>query len=191
MKPILFNTEMVRAILEGRKTQKRIVVPEKILDAYYEYDDFVNTVGLGGIPYSRDYENEFFIARSRYKMGDILYVRETWAPFGIPQYLYKASDDGTAAKCGLKWRPSIHMPKEAARIFLRVKNVLAERLQDITFDDCVAEGIPQVHGMRSELKNWFEELWDSINAKRGYGWDANPWVWVYEFERVDKAEVRE
>ena len=128
--------------------------------------------------------------------GDILWVRETWSPVQVlpKRYLYKADAENGGEGDGLpiRWRPSIHMPREAARIFLRVKNVRVERVQGITHAGALAEGIPQCPGWKYELSECdctvyaFAELWNSLNAKRGYGWDTNPWVWVYGFERVDK-----
>lgn len=115
MKPILFKTEMVQAILDGRKTMtRRIITPQPLYKTSrkFVFDD-------KDCPKKLEDSDDFIRDWAKYHIGDILYVRETWAQFGVPQYLYKASDDGTAAKCGLKWHPSIHMPREAARLFLR------------------------------------------------------------------------
>lgn len=99
-----------------------------------------------------------------------------------------------------KWRPSIYMPREAARLFLRVTDVQAERLQDISEEDALAEGVrpdPPIkmvdgkYGSEWSARDNFIELWDSLNAKRGFGWDANPWVWVYTFERFEQSELHE
>ena len=123
-----------------------------------------------------------------------MYVRETWAEVnGI--YLYKADNDATP----LKWHPSIHMPKDASRITLEVVNVRLERLQEITEDDAWKEGVGDPYDYQMPdyydqiqfsgvgiKKCAFAGLWDSINAKRGYGWDSNPWVWVVEFRRVEE-----
>lgn len=188
-KPILFNTEMVQAILEGRKTVTRRKIDRDITNFcdvdtdgtlldYQNCDgDFINPVDL-----------------CRYRKGDILWVRETWSEhqeyynnsakvFAEPHYIYKA--DGVYAN---KWRPSIHMPKEAARIFLKVTDVRVERLQDITEEDAIAEGMSKtlVDGVVFiSAKGNFHVFWDSLSIKRGYGWDTNPWVWVIEFERVE------
>jgi hypothetical protein len=93
---------------------------------------------------------------------------------------------------GLKWRPSIFMPKEAARLFLQVANVRVERLQDITEEDALKEGV-KAYGPNNcsgtSARIAFAELWDSLNEKRGYGWNTNCWVWVIEFERVEGEEV--
>ena len=184
MKPILFNTEMVRAILDGRKTVTRRVIH---------------------IPNYGYFMTEPPRVVSRYQTGDILYVRETWLPFDGDhiidgrKYAYRA--DSTAdseqlrTQYGYKWRPSIHMPKEAARIFLRVQDVHVERLQEITGAECVREGIPQ-----ESLKEvgeaftvgQFADLWDSTIKPADlprYGWDANSWVWVIDFERISRDEA--
>ena len=198
-KPILFNTEMVQAILDGRKTVTRrkidrditnfcdVEVDGMLLDYQNCHGDFINPIDL-----------------CRYKVGDILYVRETWSihecvkcQAGIPalggeckcEYVYRASYGAT----DFRWKPSIHMPKEAARIFLKVTDVRVERLQDITEEDAIAEGMSKtlVDGVVFiSAKGNFHVLWDSLNIKRGYGWDTNPWVWVIEFERINKGGLK-
>ena len=199
-KPILFNTEMTRAILDGRKTVTRRVIkglPDNVYSFERLSDDGIWEYRWGecGRGICLDFSN---IITPKYQVGDYLYVRETWADvFGKYEYradysesenTYRVKRYGTTIA---KWRPSIHMPKEAARIFLRVKNVRVERLQEITLEDIEHEGLycepPYTNehyayapGMRI---HWIK-LWDSLNAKRGYGWDTNPWVWVYEFEKV-------
>ena len=205
-KPILFSTPMVKAILDGRKTQTRRVVKPNIVDRFV-LDDRGNLLGsyVEGMP-----EAYPTIDDAPYKPGDILWVRETFCevPYEhnhvpikgghitIPKYAYKA--DSERDYTGI-WKPSIHMPREAARIFLRVTNVRVERVQEITENDAKNEGVkdpydyqepsyydqPHVRGMEIN-KSAFAGLWDSLNAKRGYGWEANPWVWVYEFERVSE-----
>ncbi|MBQ6756798.1 MAG: hypothetical protein IJP43_07675 [Oscillospiraceae bacterium] len=212
-KPILFNTEMVRALLEGRKTEtRRLVKPAhlKVLESQYH------------IVHPEVQEKALIekLCRPPYQPGDILYVRETWQ-YGGPldsndqvvepyQYYYAAdgdpfdrwlNDDGTYHD-GMKWRPSIHMPKEAARIFLRVTDVRVERLQEIDEAGAVSEGCEKgsqpvgggPFGIEDDPGEWtarehFVELWDStikpIDLDR-YGWAANPWVWVIEFERCEK-----
>jgi hypothetical protein len=138
--------------------------------------------------------------KSPYKPGDILYVRETWWIGSMGQYCYLANYELPELVkkqiCkGFKCRPSIHMPKAATRIFLRVTNVRVERVQDITDTDAKAEGANFKNGqnvgweekMRRGATDRFAEIWDSTIKKKDiplYGWDANPWVWVYEFERV-------
>ncbi len=202
-KPIIFSTEMVRAILEGRKTQTRRVI--KNVDITNSFDvDVDGSVYAYCCPATGDSFKPWGIAP--WEKGDILWVRETWAErqeyykngtpvFAEPLFVYKA--DGVFSA---KWRSPIHMPRKAARIFLKVKNIRVERLQDITEDDAEAEGaidwICQQHNngtwidnaMRgaacAKPKRAFALLWNSIYEKRGFGWDQNPWVWVIEFERV-------
>ncbi|GHU92981.1 hypothetical protein FACS1894208_01390 [Clostridia bacterium] len=174
MKPILFSTDMVRAILEGRKTQTR-----RVIKPQYAEDNHGNKTPL-----------DIFIPQvsnisdcAPHQPGDILWVRETWtdAIYKGEDYEYRA--DGTALPPERRWKPSIHMPREAARLFLRVKNVRAERAQDITTMDCFAEGV------NPEIGNEYEILWDELYAKGGCGWDTNPWVWVYEFEKISKERI--
>lgn len=183
-KPILFNTEMVRAILDGRKTVTRRVVP---LDIVNRCD--IESDGKSLISYENDYGD--FIEPSelcRYRPGDILWVRETWRKCAIADnsgniYAYKANVNEWNARNdkSTRWRPSIFMPREAARIFLRVTGVRVERLRDISIIEAVKEGCENI------LR--FDELWDSTikPADRDrYGWSANPWVWVITFERTER-----
>lgn len=199
IKPILFNTEMVRAILDGRKTCTRRVIelPENMDGVPVgKSGDSSNPLGFmypGGIK------------RPPYQPGDILYVRETWCALPVNEaghmrghsiYYYRADGDLRPEGWRGKWRPSIHMPKEAARIWLKVTNVRVERLQEITIDGIRNEGISSmaVHAgdMEIALKEW-KNLWNSTIKKTdldSYGWEANPWVWVIEFERCEKSQGR-
>ena len=180
-KPILFNTEMVRAILEGRKTQtRRIIKPQPTNPRW-------NNIGWLGWDDGHGYR-----MKPPCEAGDVLWVRETWSTHydGIHddlQFCYKA--DGTDLKseclpgeCN-RWWPSIHMPKEAARIFLKVKDVRVERLRDMNDSDLSNEG----------FNDWirFISLWNSTIKPEvcdKYDWNANPWVWAIEFERCEKPE---
>ena len=186
MKPILFNTAMVRAILDGRKTVTRRLIknaPENV---------YPGKCLLGAGLFDR--ETGLRVVSPQYKPGEILYARETWAKnvygTGSP-YFYKASPE-TYEYDPDRWYPSIHMPKEAARIFLRVTNVYVERLQDITADEIRAEGLTSMCAMVGDMEIASQEwrnLWDSTIKKADmplYGWDANPWVWVIEFERTSE-----
>lgn len=108
------------------------------------------------------------------------------------------SDDSRNDVNYAKWLPSIHMPKAAARIFLRVTDVRAERVQEISHKDALLEGIEECHGYNPALEETcdcvllkFSQLWDSLYAEQGYGWDKNPWVWVISFERISKQEAEE
>lgn len=191
MKPMLFNTDMVRAILAGTKTVTRRVVkpqPDKRL-----------TDGNG--------REIMAAACAPYKPGDILYVRETWATTPNGQdYLYRADADGNAVKDRSgnwhvpKWRPSIHMPAEAARIFLRVTDVRVERLQEIDGAGAEAEGAIEINNplIREDKvtfdaygRRMFAALWEGTVGEANhveYGWAANPWVWVIEFERCERPK---
>ena len=194
MKPMLVNTKMVKAILAGCKTvTRRLIKPQPPFDndsIYLRYvKDGIARFGRG----TPGNSCALCDRKMPYQSGDVLYVRETWCKGslngGAEQYFYKADDNDFHCK----WRPSIHMPKEAARIFLRVTNVRVERLKYIEdgwrFDE---EGIILYHGMISEAWRDFADLWNSTIKKSDlgkYGWDANPWVWVIEFERISKEEA--
>lgn len=199
IKPILFNTEMVRAILEGRKTCTRRIVKGFIPNAaVWGYTAFTpkGHISCRGT-FADGYGEKFF--KLPCESGNILYVRETWYKDKY-RYMYCAnySDsekfycDGKEIK--IKWHPSIHMPKEAARIWLKVTDVRVERLQEITADGIRNEGLSSaaVHcgDMEIALKEW-ENLWNNTIKKSDldrYGWNANPYVWVIEFERCEKPE---
>lgn len=263
MKPILFNTEMVKAIMDGRKTVTRriadintdITCNDGTTNHDFVLDDFskgtptgfvCRKCGFGVAPPHSRVPCGSSLFRPRYWPGDILYVRETWQKYHVrrpqkavpvdfkeTQYLYRADGEvGNTDGSPFKWRPSIHMPKEAARIFLRVKRVSVERLQEITADQVAAEGIDSAVPCddAEELCNYcplpdeakgvhcyggapamcegkccpdateiweedfigeFAELWDSTIKPADlptYGWEANPWVWVIEFERCEKPK---
>ena len=202
IKPILFNTEMVRAILDGRKTCTRRIckdanectVPD--MDFYnadrrtYAVHNFVD----------KEHTEQLSTAERTCPIctGDILYVRETWkeAPKGYYYYEDWQKDDIADVT---KWHPSIHMPKEAARIWLRVTDVRVERLQEITAESALTEGADKyihANGTLNEDQTItsFIGIWNSTIKKSDidrYGWDANPWVWVIEFERCEKpTEMR-
>lgn len=222
MKPILFSTDMVRAILEGRKTvTRRVIKPQpKSRLSYvcmgYKHGSW-SYPGADAVKY---WDDESFRLpdgltdedKNRYwtppcHADDILYVRETWCR-DAARYLYKADyKEGEKFYCEgkevrLKWHPSIHMPQEAARLFLRVTGVRVERLQDIDVAGCRAEGIWDDYNAGSwehhealatmAYPKLFSELWDSTTKPKDrelYGWAANPWVWVIEFERISKEEA--
>ena len=203
-KPILFNTEMVQAILEGRKMQTRrlIKLPEGMTG---------RQVGENGNP---DNPIGFMypcgIKRPPCNPGDILWVRETWCyPYTFGKYAYRADCsefDIIPNPCGkvsysanmFRWHPSIHMPKEAARIFLRVKDVRAEQLGDMRLADFLSEGVRLTCAEEGNLAlaplrahERFSEVWNGTIKPSDlpkFGWDANPWVWVIEFERTEKPE---
>ena len=200
-KPILFNTDMVRAILAGQKTQtRRLMKPQPTKPRW-------NNIGWLGWD-----DGHGRRMKSPCEAGDVLWVRETWSitdkcglypnwPSNGIHYMYKADDPDCSAAKEARWYPSIHMPKEAARIFLLVRCVWVECLREISVENCAAEGIWDDYKASSEkyhenLKKAaypkvFSELWDSTIKKDDlpeYGWNANPWVWAIEFERCEKPE---
>ncbi|MCG4526931.1 hypothetical protein [Intestinimonas massiliensis (ex Afouda et al. 2020)] len=233
MKPILFNTEMVRAILDGRKTvTRRVVKPQP---------PATSVVRKRGCAWDWSFWADCdmgHLMKPPYQPGDTLWVRETWNGDWCDHYIYKA-DGGSAKAAGYaadpKWRPSIHMPREAARLFLRVTGVRVERLQESFFDQGDApikalqnEGIdigdqcrqcienygnpccndldPELEpdengedknggsecGMLDEVRSDFAKLWDNTvkpEDRATYGWEAHPWVFVIEFERISKDEA--
>lgn len=193
IKPILFNTEMVRAILDGRKDATRRIVKGFIPDdAVWGYTAFTpkGYISCRGT-FADGYGEKFF--KLPCEPGDILYVRETWKKAPNGYYYYEDWQRNDIADV-TKWKPSIHMPKEAARIWLKVTDVRVERLQEITSEQIGREGVeveyPYV--LNGEEKRYaFSTLWNSTIKKSNlnrYGWDANPWVWVIEFERCEKPE---
>ena len=185
-KPIIFNTEMIKAILEGRKTQTRRTVNPQPKDGVRKSPFYPS-----GLEDLHGYQ-----IKPRYKVGDILYVREAWnksEDWGeYPddeedgEKIYYKADFPEDIWEEEKWRPSIHMPKEAARIFLKVTNLRIEKLQDITIKDAKSEGVictcPENEENRCYKGNigHFKELWDSIFANTQKEWNRNPWVEVYE-----------
>ena len=241
--PILFNTEMVRAILGGRKTvTRRLIKPQPKSRLCYTFAG----CNHGTWSYPSDTVHEFWgeeyripdcitdedkqmVWKPPYNADDILYVRETWAPIypdkesnEVCGYIYKEDSleeydnrypDGKDYQWGGKWHPSIHMPKEAARIWLKVKDVRVERLQEMKPVDVIKEGAypdcwdclntygesgsqccygteEQCSQCDEVMMEW-EKLWNSTIKKSDldcHGWDANPWVWVIEFERCEKPE---
>lgn len=197
--PILFNTDMVCAILANRKTVTRRVVEPQLPGNVIKICE-VDPLGYMALQTSDQLLGGWQNRKCRYAPGDILYVRETWTTL-VGRYLYKADQKPDMQNPG-KWRPSIHMPREAARIFLRVTDVRVERLRDIDYEGCKAEGIWDDYKTTGERYHdalarkaypiAFAGLWDSTikPADRAlYDWAANPWVWVIKFERVSREEA--
>lgn len=200
--PILFNTEMVRAILDGRKSCTRRTVKGYIPnDAKWGYTAFTpkGCISCRGT-FADGYGEKFF--KLPCEPRDILYVRETWGyPIALnsdEQYVFRADE---VAESGFKndshiWHPPIHMPKEAARIWLKVTDVRVERLQEISAEGALAEGAGKyIHTNGGLDENMtitsFIGIWNSTIKKTDldrYGWDTNPWVYVIEFERCEKPE---
>lgn len=217
--PILFNTDMVRAILDDRKT-----VTRRVCKNTNEYTvPLIDYMNINRRTYAvqnfadREHTDSLSIAERTMPIfpGDILYVRETWrkSPYtnnyvyladGAEELFSQSCDSEILDDTAWKWKPSIHMPKEAARIFLKVTDVRVERLQDITDEQAIKEGCSGVrcscNGMAYACTDcyntgWaeppvleFSYLWNSTCKKslQVHGWDANPWVWVIEFERCEK-----
>ena len=201
-RPILFNTDMVKAILKGEKTQTRR--PIKGLGNNWHVNKLLGCWGLSDEPFIAEGvlhwelqtdvdDSRVFETRLPYKTGDILWVRETWCRDDLTpdDVYYKANYTNRELKdlfedLGLKWKPSIRMPKDAARIFLKVTDVRVERLQDITEADAEKEGIDvdtiinTCVGYTGSAKDAFSILWEQIYKN----WDDNPWVWVIEFEKM-------
>ena len=200
VKPILFNAEMVRAILDGRKCCTRRVIKqdvEAILNSPYHMKH----------PEVEDRQIISKLCQPPYQVGDVLYVRETWQHLceldgneqtieGTERYYYAATDALPSGKYidhkgvshdNIPWKPSIRMPKKVARIWLKVTDVRVERLQDMTDDDAEAEGCSDY----TSTALGFPDVWDSTIKKSDlgrYSWVANPWVWVIEFERCEKPK---
>ena len=195
IKPILFNAEMVRAILDGRQDATRRIVKGFIPDdAVWGYTAFTpkGYISCRGT-FADGYGEKFF--KLPCEPGDILYVRETWKKAPNGYYYYEDWQRNDIADV-TKWKPSIHMPKEAARIWLKVTNVRVERLREISAESALAEGANKYIHTNGELDEnmtitSFIGIWNSTIKKSDldrYGWDANPWVWVIEFERCEKPE---
>lgn len=206
IKPILFNTEMVRAILDGRKTCTRRVIklqPQSRL-CYTYAGSHKGCIGKWTYPNRGAHEfwgEEYKLPENikdeelskqwnpPYHTDDILYVRETWKKAPDGYYYYEDWQRNDIADV-TKWKPSIHMPKKAARIWLKVTDVRVERLQEITEVQAQAEGCNS--GLLTgacTARGQFEDLWNSTVKKSDidrYGWDANPYVWVISFERCEK-----
>lgn len=204
-RPILMNTDMVRAILEGRKTVTRRVVKLKYENTHLEMrtDKYGTRLievqneepGVTTVKNPDGTTTHRLLAciekEPPYKLGDILWVRETWCESlgQAGKYFYRAyagprDEMKEYAHSFNKWRPSIHMPREAARIFLRVTDVRVERLQDC--------GNMQAKDEGCTCSSQFARLWDSTvkPADRAtLGWEANPWVWVISFEWISKEDI--
>lgn len=199
LKPILFSTEMVQAILEDRKTMTRRVIkpqPKEIGNDKLLFED-------------RERTKVSFLNECKYQINDILWVKETYFDStnhkdailfkDSEKFIYKA--DGTFIGCH-KWKSSLFMPKEAARIFLKVTNIRVERLHDISEEDAIAEGVEKIADYGNtgyklytepdaaysdiDALDSFESLWTAIKGEDS--WKENPYVWVIEFERVAKPE---
>lgn len=192
-KPILFSGAMVRAILAGRNPLIRRAV--KIQPTTFPdqgpglWHHVKGAKWESGLPYICPYG----------KPGGNIWVRETFALYGMeaekPEnrpIFYRADDD---AKMGyhtppdIKWKPSIHMPRWASRLTLEITHVKVERVQEITKEDCIAEGIAGLEDVHAGWHQPFAKLWDLAYIKRGFGWDKNPWVWAITFKRAEPTHA--
>jgi hypothetical protein len=213
---IPLKTWEVQAILDRRKTQMRLVIKPR--DPWKSESDgspaYVPALLENGEwGWLFDGCTYGVIGCSPYQPGDRLWVKETWGKDDNGEYVYRTNygttEDDSFPPSMFKWRPSIHMPKEAARIWLEVEDVRVERVQDITENDADWEGVgkcPYEHRVygaygyghdsmcwaegdcrnpnkacSKSVREHFREYWNSLYAKRGFGWDTNPWVWVIEF----------
>ena len=212
IKPALFNTEMVRAILEGKKTVTRRAVKQQPSSSY-ELVSGMYRDGNGRLCAVFHSSEDIKSVYPNYDRGDILWVRETWCESlgQAGKYFYRAyagprDEMKEYAHSFNRWHPSIHMPREAARIFLRVTGVRVERLQEITESGAKAEGAVKSYPYtdpetgetafmldeKGTYLSGFSQIWDSTIKPKdlaAYGWDANPWVWVIEFQRISKEEA--
>lgn len=200
-RPIIFSAQMVRAILDGRKTQtRRALNQQPPAGTQFVMFDRGRSMWMAS-----DQFGHGFLLKVPYAAGDTLWVRETWVrawemdedgkPATAEQTFYRAdgepfshwdNGDGTTRDT-VPWRPSIHMPRWASRIALRVADVRVQRLQDISEEDARAEGVSPHSDRRNSEPHVasYADLWNSLNSKRGLGWETNPWVAAISFERVN------
>ena len=206
MQKILFSDKfgLTRAVLEGRKTMTRRAVPEKVLEAYYDYDDYVNAVAPRDIPCTREYEEEFFLRRARFEVGEVVAVAQSYGaivdeledPRNFSCMEHWESKSGDRAKYA---EMAMYSPGGNNKMFvlaeemphqIRITNVKVERLQDISDEDCVKEGVweaqqvnyTSIDGIPFSPCEAFAALIDKVSGKGT--WESNPWVFVYEFELV-------
>lgn len=221
--PISFTAEMVRAILEGRKTQTRRLVDTKYLNAEPNSFELLGTYNHRNGKFAAQWDHDDHLRECHCpygKPGDQLWVRESFIlneyDGKLVEFTYQADGEIRTIKQPYgdsvrgyslvekpKTYPSSHMPRWASRIQLEITDIRVERVQDISPQACLAEGITTgLAGLanRDDISETakrardnayravFSRLWDSINAKRGFGWDANPWVWVIKFEKMEGRE---
>jgi len=222
MKSMIMGAENVRAILDGRKTRHSFPIkpqpPEGVTWVGWMLDSTAreNTKHIGSACWTEGIH--YFYAKPRYKVGEIVYVKEGWTTQydgihddnGYGEYVYKADDawldvyDG----CSNKWQSPLFMKEEASRIHLEITGIKVQMVQDISWDECIREGISDMvipenlenqemyrwlekeafpdslAGIISKLKDAYASLWDSINAKKGFPLESNPWVFAYTFKVV-------
>lgn len=206
MKKIMFNSKyrLDKAVLEGRKTMTRRIIPEKLIVEYYDYDDYCNSIGLDGIDMSvtRKFEKEFFLEHSPYKVGEVIAIAQSYKDCGYDMELII---DGKLMYKHPGWNNKMFVKAELMKQFIKITNVKVERLQDITGEDCLKEGIEEhlkgvQYGFSSNIgyigqypfvtpREAFASLIDRASGKGT--WDSNPWVWVYEFELTSNPNNNE
>lgn len=195
-RPISFSPQMVRAILDGHKTETRRVLTHAWDGHQWAWGVYPAKTGWVAHFGMRIENAEQFTQRNiergfacRYgSAGDRLWVREPWTRDEAGAILYRA--DADLPNC--RWLPGFLLPRSASRIALEIKSVRAERLQDISAESSIAEGMHtnlREHEAVCELRDRYHALWDWLNAKRGYPWDTNPWVWAIAFRRLKHAET--
>ncbi len=201
--PMLFTGPMIRAILEGRKTMTRRVMKPQPDSHSFQGWWYPEKGHKKALHYANKTHLRHSLARdfAPIQPGDTIWCREThFYCLGSDSTIYKADTDkrgeslqdnvGTMNPEKLRWKPSIHMPRWACRLKLEVVSVRVERVQDITDEDAIAEGVVKHYFAQDGVlandegmyRPVFKSLWNSINAARGFGWDNNPYVWVYEFK---------
>ena len=197
-KPIIFSTDSVQGILDNRKSQTRRVI--KGLGNKWHVDRLLGDWHLSEPPYIKDGklywelqtdvdDSHVFKMNLPHKVGDILWVRETWCP-AKRDFFYKADWERNDMGDMWQWKSPMYMPKAAARIFLQVTDMRVERLWNMNVNDFLREGIKPICGISTAPElvgayaDKYKEIWDKLNAKRGYPYDSNPWIWVISFERV-------
>jgi hypothetical protein len=209
MKGICFKEPLFYKVVKGEKTQTRRIIPEKIVDDYYNYDDWCLSVTPPDIPCEREYEQEYFMKKHKYLIGEIVYLKEPYLyeydreEKGYKYYYKFSTADILELKVigvDIKWKNKLFMPESAARYFIKITGVRAERLQDISEEDCIREGIIPSFSLAGGHWHYFipdkpDEPYHSpidayaafINKINGNGtWEKNPWVWVYDFELINK-----
>ncbi|MCP4161172.1 MAG: hypothetical protein GY760_13950 [Deltaproteobacteria bacterium] len=179
-KPIIFNTQMVKAILNNSKTQTRRIVNPNLLTNLEWLEDDPNHL------YVEDEYGDWnhLLKYAPVNKGDLLWVRETFSKDPNDSFISYRADYDESFWCRFLWKPSIFLPKKHARIWLKVTDVRVHRIKRISKHDAIEEGVKPC--MHYPSIYYFEKLWDSINKDRGYGWDKNPYVWAYTFKKVER-----
>ncbi|HKM07716.1 MAG TPA: hypothetical protein VJ869_12100 [Sphaerochaeta sp.] len=210
MKGIIMGAESVRAILDGRKTRHSFPVkPQPQEHSEVEIGMWSPTgIDKHGMAYPKpevwgmSFESFGFGhigVCPHYKVGEIVYVKETWKVAenvtvnSVAPVLYKAECNSFALANIDNWKSPLFMPEWASRIHLEITDIKAHRVQDITEEEAMAEGIRPMYtilpgectGLTNDAVDEYADLWDSLNAKRGYPWESNPWVFAYTFKVVE------